>query len=351
MNRSISLDEMDLIANAQSENELNSIWDSMMDWFCWTNKVAAKKALYCSLNEEAPAEQRLASFAQLKQLTTLNYQDNLTAYIKEDGLICIAITGTSVNNQVSCSSPNQATQYMMIWSNLDQLEDLSFIQRMKVLSCLESLDLLDSESKETTKFTSITQALAQVIIARNQLLDEGVFLPLSVEKNENSSITISFDGLINITADMQRFNFKDESWFKEERDPAQILEDRSPMKAKEVLDTVYAKETNGTFTIHGLTAQNQDRLQVESLSKQQQQKLIDQPLLCQQFVQMNINAFNHPDIGIDGSQAIIMLNLGPISSKEDDPSQNMKDFLVTMGKILSQLNLENIMNIPSELQL
>lgn len=351
MNREISLEEIQFIANAKNESELNSVWGTIKDWFCWTNKEAAKKALYCSLNEQASAETRLTHFSQLKQLAAPHYQDNLSAAIKEDGQICLSITDTPVNTQVQCGSKEQAQQYMMIWDNTDGLEHLSVLQRMKVLSCLESNGLLDSGSKQTTRLTSITQALTKVIEVRKQLLAENIFLPLSVKRDENSSITISLDGRIHITADMQDFNFQDTSWFNEDRDPAQILENRSPTKAGDVLKEVRAEVIEHNITVHGVNTQNQKRLQIEGLTQQQKLKLIANPSLCQQFVQMNINAFNHPDLGPEGSLLTISLTMMSLSSQKDDSSQNMNAFLITMGKIIKQLNLENIKNIPLKLGL
>jgi hypothetical protein len=101
--RSISNSDISSIRDAKKRSDVNSTWGCIEDWFCGTNKEAAKRVLYDLMHpEDKENDKSLAhDFFVLRQLVPLHYQRQFKSNLK-DGAFEFEIEGADICRTVPC---------------------------------------------------------------------------------------------------------------------------------------------------------------------------------------------------------------------------------------------------------
>ncbi|PHV12406.1 hypothetical protein [Chitinimonas sp. BJB300] len=101
--RSISMEEINSIAAAKTEKDVESLWGRIADWFFGTHKEEAKKMLFRLLNPSISDKECVNAFNKLKELVSEPYKDrfiernsNITKEGRFTAEISLQVQGTEV---------------------------------------------------------------------------------------------------------------------------------------------------------------------------------------------------------------------------------------------------------------
>ncbi|KZK95382.1 hypothetical protein PsAD46_00386 [Pseudovibrio sp. Ad46] len=84
INPHISAGDLENIKGASDRDHVGNpatrLWDKIVDWFCGTDRVTAKKLTFDLYSPSVTDQNKVKAFEQLRELAGANYQDNFKVY-------------------------------------------------------------------------------------------------------------------------------------------------------------------------------------------------------------------------------------------------------------------------------
>lgn len=148
--RSLSEKEIAKIKDAKDPSEITSIFCRITDWFCGSNKEAAKLALYNVLKEDHSDTKKLSGFLQLQRLSSPDHKKNFDLQIISPETIKASISGLlimDINVDHRLAPAMEKIQKDYGWNTLEERIDILKKDFPRLNFCFNGTDFYSVSDK------------------------------------------------------------------------------------------------------------------------------------------------------------------------------------------------------------